>query len=465
MRNIPGIMLAAPASGSGKTVAVCGLLEAWKQQKKEIRACKCGPDYIDPMFHQKVLGIESENLDLYFSDKQELREIYAAHGEGADLVLTEGVMGYYDGMNFGSTKGSAWETAGVLGLPVVLVIPCKGMASSVLALLKGFLEYRKESHVRGVILNHISPMLYPRMRAMLQEGLTEMGHAEVEVLGYLPDHDDLRLESRHLGLVMPHELAGLKEQMERAGKVIAETVDLDRLAAIAEGALELPDPAEQHTKAYKTDGKVRLAVAKDAAFCFYYKENLRLLEEEGCELIPFSPLEDSSFPEHCHGLLLGGGYPELYGDLLEKNESMRHEIKEKIQSGLPCLAECGGFQYLQKRLQGADGTYYEMVGVLDSDSNRKGKLVRFGYVDIQAQQDGKYLLQGEHIRGHEFHYWDSSDNGNTCLAVKPDGKRNWSCIHMKESLFAGYPHLYYRSHPKFVSRFVETCLEYAAGRK
>ena len=311
MIKIPGILIAAPSSGSGKTIATCGLMEAFRQMWKNIRACKCGPDYIDPMFHRTVLEIESENLDLFFSSKEELREIYQVHGNGADLVITEGVMGYYDGISFGSTDGSAWDTAGVLNLPVILVVPCRGMAFSVLALLQGFLEYKKNSHIRGIILNRISPMLYPRMKEMLESGLEKMGHPEVKILGYLPEKECFRLESRHLGLVTPQELSGLKSQLFEAGRTIAETVNLTQILEIAAQAGEWTEEnrIENHVNKKR---KVRVAVARDEAFCFYYKENMKLLEQAGCELVPFSPLEDEALPKGCCGLILGGGYPELY---------------------------------------------------------------------------------------------------------------------------------------------------------
>ena len=459
MTKIPGILIAAPSSGSGKTIAACGLMAAFRQMGKNIRACKCGPDYIDPMFHRTVLGIESENLDLFFSSKEELREIYRAHGRCADLVVTEGVMGYYDGISFGSTNGSAWDIAGVLELPVILVVPCRGMASSVLALLKGFLEYEKDSHIRGIILNRISPMLYPRMKEMLEQGLKKMGHPEVQILGYLPEKECFRLESRHLGLVTPQELTGLKNQLQEAGKVFAETVDLTAILNIAEQAGAWIEENQIENNMNRKQ-KVRVAVARDAAFCFYYKENMKLLEQAGCELVPFSPLEDVALPEGCSGLILGGGYPELYGDRLEANEELRREIREKIADGMPCLAECGGFQYLQDSLTDAEGNIYCMAGVISSESSNQGRLVRFGYVTIEAEQDGAFLKKGEQIKAHEFHHWDSNDNGDSCLAVKPDGKRSWQCIHMNGNLMAGYPHLYYRSHPELVERYVKACEEY-----
>lgn len=465
--QFPRIMIAAPASGSGKTVASCALMAGFWQMHKNVRACKCGPDYIDPMFHREVLGVDSENLDLFFSGAAGLKKSFQGHAKGADLTIVEGVMGYYDGIRFGSTEGSAYAIGKELALPVILVLPCNGMAASVLAILKGLLEYRSESNIRGIILNWISPALYPRMKEMIEQGLAEMGHTQTKVVGYLPEDDAFFLSSRHLGLVTPEELPGLKKQMERAGKLISETVDLAEILRIAGSAEELEPVTETEGKAREKGGSVRIAVARDRAFCFYYKQNLDCLRELGCELAEFSPLESKSLPGQCDGLLLGGGYPELYGKELSLNQELMREIRERISGGMPCLAECGGFQYLQDRLEGADGKNYEMAGVIHSSSRKQGKLVRFGYVTVEAAEGSgeyRYLRPGEKIRGHEFHHWDSTDNGASCLAVKPDGRRRWACIHAEGNLFAGYPHLYYPSCPEFAARFVEACLEYKSQR-
>ena len=237
--RIPGIMLAASASGSGKTAAACALMAGFRQMGKKVRGCKCGPDYIDPMFHREVLGVESENLDLFFCREDELAQRYESHGRGADIVVTEGVMGYYDGMALHSVKGSAYEIARVLGMPVILVVPCRGMGVSVLAQLKGFLEFRRDHSIRGILLNRISPALYPRMRDMIHQGLREMGRGEIRVVGYLPEDESLQFESRHLGLVTPEETAGLRERLDRAGELVSRTVDLELLLQIAGSAEEL----------------------------------------------------------------------------------------------------------------------------------------------------------------------------------------------------------------------------------
>lgn len=476
-----GFLVTAPASGSGKTIAACALMAGFQQMHMNVRACKCGPDYIDPMFHKEVLKVYSRNLDLYFlGEREELQKAYKRHISGADIVIAEGVMGYYDGISFGSYAGSTYEIGKALSLPAILILPCKGMAASALALLKGFLEYQADSNIRGIILNRISLALYPRMKEMMEQGLREMGYKAAEVLGYLPEEPVFHLESRHLGLCLPKETERLSEQMEQAGKRIRETVDMERLLAIAgyqndgqkikhnasqiisrnqpQERKESEPEKEQNQTEHKE--AVYIAVAKDLAFCFYYQENLEYLESLGCELVFFSPLMDGSLPENCGGLLLGGGYPEVYAEELSANRKLLSDIREKIREGLPCLAECGGFQYLQERLEGSDGRLYTMAGIIPSISRRKENLVRFGYVDIRGRKDGMYLKQGESIKGHEFHYWDSSDNGKDCLAVKPEGRRSWDCIHMKGSLFAGYPHLYYPSNPEFAARFVKTCRAY-----
>lgn len=470
-----GILLAAPSSGSGKTSAACALMAAFQASGYKVRSCKCGPDYIDPMFHREVLGIESENLDLFFSDAEQLKTLYEEQTNGADFVVVEGVMGYYDGMSLSTEKGSSYEVAKTLGLPVILVVPGKGAALSLAALIRGMVEFRSDSQIRGILLNRISPMLYPKLKEMLEAELEKAGY-EIPVIGYLPEDPLFHLESRHLGLVTPQELEGLRERLMLAGEKVKETVEMERLVEIAEKEEtektgEASDvwnrgveyqreiPAESSLlDAESESNTVNIGIAQDRAFCFYYKENLRLLERLGCRMIPFSPLEDEQIPEGLDGLLLGGGYPELYADRLSANLSMKESIRQAISQGMPCLAECGGFMYLHEELTTTEGETFSMAGVIKGATRPAGRLVRFGYITIgPAGEEGTYLKKGETIRGHEFHYWDSTQAGNSCRAVKPDGIRSWECIHMDGNLFAGYPHLYLPSLPEFGKRFVEEC--------
>lgn len=467
--GIPGIMLAAPASGSGKTSAACGLMAAFGSRGLKIRSCKCGPDYIDPMFHREVLGVDSENLDLFFSKPEELRESFRRHTTGADLTVVEGVMGYYDGMGLDTDHGSSYEVASVLNLPVILVVPCRGAALSLAASVRGMLAFRKESNIRGILLNRVSGMLYPRLKQMLESELKQAGY-DIPVVGYMPEDEAFRLESRHLGLITPQEIEGLRGQTARAGEILAGTADLDLILQIAEKGAANGETAEEDRSetgdkpVFGTgENRVRIGIARDKAFCFYYKDNLELLEKLGCEPVPFSPLSDPRLPDGLSGLIFGGGYPELYGRTLAENKGLLQEIHSLIEDGIPCLAECGGFMYLHEELEDRDGQVWKMTGNIKGRTWPVGRLVRFGYVKImpeEARTEAGYLFPGEEIRGHEFHYWDSTDSGSDCLAVKPDGRRSWQCIHMDGNLFAGYPHLYLPSLPAFAERFVRRCREW-----
>lgn len=467
--GIPGIMIAAPASGSGKTSAACGLMAAFGSRGLKVRSCKCGPDYIDPMFHREVLGVDSENLDLFFSKPEELRECFRRHTAGADLTVVEGVMGYYDGMGLDTDRGSSYEVASVLNLPVILVVPCRGAALSLAASVRGMLAFRKESNIRGILLNRVSGMLYPRLKQMMESELKQAGY-DIPVVGYMPEDEAFRLESRHLGLITPQEIEGLRGQTARAGEILAGTADLDLILQIAEKGAANGETAEEDRSetgdkpVFGTgENRVRIGIARDKAFCFYYKDNLELLEKLGCELVPFSPLSDPRLPDGLSGLIFGGGYPELYGRTLAENKGLLQEIHSLIEDGIPCLAECGGFMYLHEELEDREGQVWKMTGNIKGRTWPVGRLVRFGYVKImpeEARTEAGYLFPGEEIRGHEFHYWDSTDSGSDCLAVKPDGRRSWQCIHMDGNLFAGYPHLYLPSLPAFAERFVRRCREW-----
>lgn len=489
--KIPRIMLAAPASGSGKTTITCGIMEALKQKNKKVAACKCGPDYIDPMFHREVLGIPSENLDLFFCRKKVLKELFMRHAASADITVVEGVMGYYDGLSLDSDTASSYDVAANLDIPVILIVPCRGMALSIVPQILGMLEFKRDSQIRGILLNRISGMLYPRMKKMIEEELAKKG-CLIPVIGYVPEQEVFSLESRHLGLVMPEEIDNLRQRLYRAGELLTATIDFDMLLKIAENAPEMeghfPGEAKENCRedtdlfrcredsdisgGRETDfdisdqtnpERVKVAVARDEAFCFYYQDNLDLLEELGCDLLFFSPMHDEKVPEDARGMILGGGYPELYAKRLSENRTMCDSVKKKIRNGLPCIAECGGFLYLHEMLESKEGHIYPMAGVIPGKAFRTEKLGRFGYIHLYAESDGIFLKKKEELRGHEFHYWNSTANGTDCLAVKPQGKRSWKCVHMERALFAGFPHIHFYSNPVFAERFVQACKKSAEG--
>lgn len=457
-----GFMITAASSGSGKTMITCGLLELFKRKGLNPLACKCGPDYIDGLFHKQVLELEGMNLDSYFEAPEELRDKYSRLSKG-HLPVVEGVMGYFDGLGGSTTRASSWEVAHILDLPAVLVVDARGASVSLAAVIKGFLEFERPmgSQIKAVIFNRISPMLYPRIRELVER---ETG---IRAAGFVPELDFLKVGSRHLGLVLPEEIAGLREQMNRLGKCLEETIDWEFLAELGAEKEERDALEEENTEASCTAAfSFRLGIAMDEAFCFYYQDNLRLLERLGGELVYFSPIHDRSLPEQLDGLILGGGYPELYCEALSLNESMRESVKKAAEGGLPVLGECGGYLYLLEELEAEDGRIWPMTGVLKEKGYKKGKNSRFGYIGVEAEKDSLYLKPGEQIRGHEFHYWDCEvlEEEWVMRAKKPVGNRSWPCIRIKNQVMAGFPHLFYPSCPAFAVRFAKACVRYKRKR-
>ena len=479
--HIDRFMTAAVSSGSGKTLITCGLLELLKRRGLNIAAFKCGPDYIDPMFHTRVLGTKSRNLDPYFTGHDRTRMLLAKNSEGADLAVLEGVMGFYDGITPESSEGGASDLAGITETPVLLIVPARGMSRSVLAEIRGFLDFPGGDRIRGIILNRVPASFYPALKDMI---VKETG---IPVVGYVPVLDaSMTLESRHLGLILPDEITELRKNISRIADLFERTMDVDKILSVASKAPDLPDAeisrtwsdtfsaassaagtprlpepsAEKgtHSAADPKGETVRIGIAEDEAFCFFYEDNLELLRRLGAELVPFSPVHDRNLPEDLDGLLLHGGYPELYASELSSNAEMRGAIRAAILAGLPVQAECGGFLYLFRELEDMEGRKYPMAGIFPGTAHYTGHLTRFGYVELQ----GKGLFGGDDVpvRAHEFHYYDADDPGNDLLAVKPSGKRSWRCAHVSDVLYAGFPHLYYYAEPRIAGWFVRRCRQF-----
>ncbi len=432
------VMIAAPGSATGKTTFTCGLLQVLKNRQLDISAFKCGPDYIDPMFHSKVIGVPSMNLDLFFQTEEQVAGFFCKHHR--DISVIEGVMGYYDGLCGTTDIASSYHLALVTKTPVILLLSPKGQSLSLLALLKGFLDFRKDSNIQGVVLNRCSKSMHDLLKPLIEEQC-------VPVLGYVPEMEEIGLESRHLGLVTAAEVKDLEQKLETLAQAMEKTVDIEGILKIAQNA-PLLFAKQKQTKSFSKTKTV--AVAMDEAFCFYYKDNLDLLCELGCKVQYFSPLKDDNLPQNTSCIYLGGGYPELYAKELMANIKMRKALKDAAEKGVPILAECGGFMYLLEDIAGE-----AMVAALKGSSYKVGKLVRFGYVELEAQEDGPFLKRGERIRGHEFHHWDSTENGATCTATKPISGRNWPCMRTEGMTMAGFPHLYFRSCETMLRRFVE----------
>ena len=456
--KIPRILLAAGSSGSGKTLITCGLLEALVERGLKTASFKCGPDYIDPMFHSRVIGTKSRNLDTFFTGSEVTKYLLTRNARDCEIAVMEGVMGFYDGVAGTTTTASAYDLAKVIDTPVILIVNSRGMSVSLAAYVKGFLEYKKDSHIKGVIFNQMSPMLYPRMKKLLEE---ELG---VAVLGYVPKVEDCVIESRHLGLVLPDEIPELKDRLHKLAGVLEETLDIDRILELAGEASDLLDAKPESVTDFRLSEPVRIGVAEDEAFCFFYADNFRLLGEMGAEIVPFSPMEDKQLPDDLDGLLLYGGYPELNGKKLEQNTTMKDMIREKLKAGMPCMAECGGFMYLHEEIEGMDGNFYQMAGVIPGKAYRTPKLSRFGYVTLTQKKPALGMEDFGEIPAHEFHYFDSENCGGDFHAAKPESKRGWDCIHGTDTMLAGFPHLYYYGNPKVPKAFLKKCLAYKKQR-
>ena len=493
--EIPRLVITAGKSGAGKTMVTCGLLAALKRRGLNVTAYKCGPDYIDPAFHREVLGIPSYNLDTFLCGRENVRGLLLRGGmpdagisytpedqpcavreaasrpcgaqPGAGTVaVIEGVMGYYDGLGGVSLEASTFDVADAVKSPAVLVVDGKGMSVSAVPYIQGLLKYQEKiarnSYIKGVILNRISPAMYGRMKELIGR------EAKVRVYGYVPEMKDFTLESRYLGLKMPGETAALKEKLERLGTVLEETLDIGglmELAALAEpltvggdGLYGRIRPTFWENGEAPGGGKLRIGVAADEAFCFSYQDNLDILAEMGAQIVPFSPLKDGGLPTGLDGMIFYGGYPELYAGRLAGNHKMRDEIRRAAAAGLPCIAECGGFMYLQERIKDAQGRSYPMCGVLPGESFYTASLRRFGYVTLQGGR--VFGKDAGKITAHEFHYYDSEQCGEAFAAKKPLSDRAWRCMVSTDAMLAGYPHIHYAGNMEVAEAFIGACRRY-----
>lgn len=461
------LLLTAPASNTGKTSVTCGLLALLARKGYNPCCFKCGPDYIDPMFHRSVLNVESHNLDLFLAGKDNLVNMFKRYSAGHEAVVCEGVMGYYDGLGM-SSEASSWQVSEVLDIPSILVVRPKGSSVSLAAVINGMKNFRPNK-IGAVILNDCNKMLYMSMKDMLEK---ETG---LPVLGYLPHMEEAVFESRHLGLYTAAEITDLRARIEVIADAMEESIDFDCLLKVCGietvdvacgNAVEVDISTNENTVVEagdvctadfteKSADAPVVAVAKDDAFCFIYRESLDAMTDAGAKLVYFSPLEDEGVPDEADAMYLPGGYPELYAEKLSANTAMLQSVKAAIESGLPTLAECGGFLYIGTELEDGEGKMWPMVGALPGISTKKERLVRFGYALLETQKDSMLFKKGEEVPIHEFHYWDTTANGEDLHAKKPYGKRNWECAFTSDTFYAGFPHIYLAGEQGLGTRFVE----------
>lgn len=431
-------MIAGTNSGCGKTTVTCAILSALNKRGENVSAFKCGPDYIDPMFHRRAIGVPSHNLDCFFCDDKTLSSVLCEYSH--EISVIEGVMGFYDG-----GKNSAYSVSEITETPVIIVIDCKGMSDSIGAVMKGFLSFCEPNNISGFIFNCLSEKIIPLVKKMCKELGTEY-------FGYLPK-TDITFESRRLGLVTADEVEHIREKLDKLGDLAEKYLCIDKMIGLNAKVINERIPLIK-----KVDNPPVIAVTQDRAFCFQYAENISLLEKFGCRIKYFSPLDDDRLPE-ADGLILCGGYPEIYAEKLSSNISMRESIKNAVSDGMPTIAECGGFIYLHQKLTDENGRSYPLAGVIDGEVFPTKRLQRFGYAAMTANADNLLCRKGETIKIHEFHYWDSTSCGNGFTAEKNDG-RKYECGHISDTLYAGFPHLYFYENVGMAERFISKCCIY-----
>ncbi len=456
------LIIAAPASGTGKTSIALGLMRGFKNRGLTVQPYKAGPDYIDSAFHSQACGRASRNLDLWMLEPQILKGLFCRNGAGADICIIEGVMGLYDGLGHGLDNGSSAHLARLLDAPVILVIDGRGVSTSAAALVKGFKELDPRVNLAGVIINRVSGEKHYQM---LREAIEAM--TGVHCYGYVDTIQDISLESRHLGLVPSVETEDLDGKLELLAKRLSETVDIEGLFAMASGA-----PAME-VEPYQTPegvGPVRIGIARDEAFNFYYEDNLDLLKDMGVQWVPFSPIQDGALPENLGGIYIGGGFPEVFADRLSANRSMLYSIQKAAKSGMPVFAECGGFMYLMDSIKDFDGRVHPMCGVLKGTAVMTKRLQRFGYVSVELAEDSLLGPSGTCLKGHEFH---RSIRENAELTTAPAYKvtkaspphGSWTCGANTGNILAAYAHIHWGSNPAAAEHFVNTCCKYASGAR
>ena len=446
-QNIRGVLIAGTHSGSGKTTVTLGLMAALRQKGRTVHPFKCGPDFIDPTLHRLATGRLSRNLDLWMSGTPFVRDCFARHATGSDIAMIEGVMGCFDG-----NESSSASLAKALGLPVVLVVDVRSMAESVAGLVKGFEELDPDLHLAGVILNRVGS---PRHLELLAGAIK--AHCRAEILGYLPRDTAFDIPDRHLGLHMGEEAPISDENLSRLADTVATHIDLDRLLDLATSSpTDTAAPLSCNTEL--PESRVRIGVARDQAFCFYYEDNLELLTRAGAELVEFSPLNDDKLPEDIAGIYLGGGYPELYAEKLAKNSAMREAIRNWSRHEKPIYAECGGFMYLTEGIIDLDDRFHPMAGIYPVKSWMKKGRTSLGYREATLTAPTLFGPAGTVLRGHEFHYStiDPMPEEITRAYCLADG----SCEgYQINNTLGGYLHLHFGFNPQAAAHLIGNCQE------
>ena len=442
----PRFVIAGTNSGCGKTTITSALISAIKKRGLKVQPFKIGPDYIDTMFHSFIAECDGRNIDSFLFNDETLKYIFAKNCKKSDIAICEGVMGMYDGIGR-TSKASTADVSKIIKAPIIMVVNAKGMSVSIVPIIKGFLDFDKNINVKGVILNNVkSKMQYNFLKNIIKDNI------DIEVLGYFQENENVKLGNRHLGLITAGEIEKLEEKMDILAKMAEETINIDRIIEIANDTQELKvkNILPEELK-YKFNG-IKIGIAYDFAFNFYYRDNIDLLNYMGIETVFFSPIKDEKIPDDIHGLYIGGGYPELFAFELTNNVSMRNSIKEFAENGGYIYAECGGLIYMSEKIKTFDGNEYSMTSVLEGSCEMSDKLQHFGYVYVKNKETNKY------INAHEFHYSVEEIKNDTVFEVlKTRGSKTttWKSGYKYKNVIASYPHIHFYSNIEFIVEFLE----------
>ncbi|MCR3922404.1 MAG: cobyrinate a,c-diamide synthase [Firmicutes bacterium] len=448
------LLIAGTNSGVGKTTITAGVIAALRRRGQRVIPFKVGPDYIDPGFHAAAAGVAAGNLDSWMVPPAQVLETLQRRVPSDAIAIIEGVMGLYDGRKNEGELGSSAHVAKITDTPVVLVASGAKMARSAAALIGGYIHFDRDVNFAGVIFNHVGSASHYQI---LAEAVTH--HVQIPLLGWLPNDTTISIPERHLGLMPTTETDNLQILVEKLADMAEAHLDLDSLLAAAASASALPPMTHKVFPVQSTPVTCRIAIAKDEAFHFYYQENLNLLASYGAELVPFSPIHDQELPHNCHGLILGGGFPEMYASQLAANRHLCTVIKEKVADGMPVYAECGGYMYLSHSLTTFAGETYPMCGIFPGRAVMRSGRRALGYVEVAGTPNNDLLLPQESCRGHEFHWSDMEDVGTTPIFLNRStkshiGERIHNCV-------GSYIHLHFLGQPTMAQRLVTNCTKYA----
>ncbi|KAM3107311.1 cobyrinate a,c-diamide synthase [Phormidesmis sp. 146-33] len=444
------IVIAGERSGVGKTTVTLALLAALRQRSQQVQSFKVGPDYIDPMFHSDVTGRSCRNLDPVLTSESYVQHCFEKHTVEAEYALVEGVMGLFDGATGVDDFGSTAHVARVLNLPILLILNCSSLSRSIAAIAHGYQTFDPRLKFAGVVLNRVGS---DRHLELLTDALKPLN---LPILGVLRRQDDIVIPDRHLGLIPTAELTDLNELVDRLahlGETCFDWTNLLPLLKSTPHASRLTPHASRLTS--------RLAIAQDAAFSFYYADNLDLLKQLGAELVAWSPLKDSELPENIQGLYFGGGFPEVFAAELTQNHSARHAVQTAIRSGMPTYAECGGLMYLCEQIVDFEERSHPMTGILPTTATM-GKRLTLGYRQATALQNSPIVQVGDQVWGHEFHRSTVTEpeqplfnlqGYHSSIPLKSEGWQRYQ-VH------ASYTHLHFGAQPALPARFLEHCLRY-----